>query len=92
MEFGICCSGEFNVLANRITGLAVNFELVYVFNAARLIAARTRLDQGTDLVCHKPIIGGARMDREIGWLGNCLGPTMLAGVAFWLVVVHLVLS
>jgi hypothetical protein len=32
------------------------------------------------------------MDREIGWLGNCLGPTMLAGVAFWVVVMHVWLS
>jgi len=26
------------------------------------------------------------MDRESGWLGNCLGPILLVGVAFWLVV------
>lgn len=26
------------------------------------------------------------MDRESEWLGNCLGPTVLAGVACWLLV------
>jgi len=92
MEFGICCFGVFNVLAIRIRRLALNFDLVYVLKAIRLMSARTNLDQGTDLVSHRLIIGGARMDREIGWLGNCLGPTMLAGVAFWVVVMHVWLS
>lgn len=34
----------------------------------------------------------ARMDRETGWLGYCLGPTMLAGIACWFVVVSVWLA
>jgi len=26
------------------------------------------------------------MDRDNGWLGQCLGPTLLAGIACWAAV------
>jgi hypothetical protein len=32
------------------------------------------------------------MDRESGWMGRCLGPTMLAGAACWLIFFAIWLS